>query len=202
MNIPTSKLRHPRSLRRRGLSLIEMLVALAISAMLLTATAVAIDTSFTAYAIAAESASTQTSTRMVVNRLLTLVRTSTAHGPMLADSAAGVTVSNDIVTSPYLELQEADGDFITISWDSVTQEMSLTHDPGTGTITTQPILGGVTDCEFTLLRRRDNSGTWVLERASIDFTVEADDDASLDIEVANIPEVRVIASTKPRRVGD
>lgn len=188
--------------RRAGLSLIEMIVALAISAMLLTATAVAIDTSFTAYAIAAESASTQTSTRMVVNRLLTLVRTSTAHGPMLADTGAGVTVADDIVTSPFLIVQEADGDFITISWDSVTQQMTLTRDPGTGTITTQPILGGVSSCEFTLLRRRDNNGTWVLERASIDFTVEADDDASLDIEVANIPAVRVIASTKPRRVAN
>jgi prepilin-type N-terminal cleavage/methylation domain-containing protein len=196
--------RFSRPLRRgvrRGLSLIEMLVALAISALLLTATAVAIDTSFTAYAIAAESASTQTSTRMVVNRLLTLIRSSTAHGPLLADSSAGVTVNNDVVTSPFIILQEPDGDFITISWDATTQQISLTQDPGTGTIITQPILGGVTACEFTLLRRRDNSGTRVLERASVDFRVSADDDASLDIEVANIPEVRVIASTKPRRVA-
>ncbi|MEM7624278.1 MAG: prepilin-type N-terminal cleavage/methylation domain-containing protein [Planctomycetota bacterium] len=199
---PAETRQRPSRVRRAGLSLIEMLVALAISAMLLTATAVAIDTSFTAYAIAAESASTQTSTRMVVNRLLTLVRTSTAHGPMPLDAGTGFTVSDDIVTSDYLILQEADGDFITITWDSATQQLSLTQDPGTGTITTQPILGGVTACEFTLRCRRDNSGTWVLERASIDFTVEADDDASLDIEVANIPSVRVIASTKPRRVAD
>lgn len=192
-----------RAPRRRGLSLVEMLVALAISAMLLTATAVAIDTSFTAYAIAAESASTQTSTRMVVNRLLTLVRTSTAHDPMLADAGAGVTVSGDIVTSPFLTVQEADGDFVTISYDDINDQLNLTHEPASGgTITTQPILGGVTDCTFQLARRRDNSGIWVLERGSIDFTVSPDDDASLDIEVANIPEVRVIASTKPRRVAD
>jgi hypothetical protein len=51
-----------------------------------------------------------------------------------------------------------------------------------------------------LARRRDNDGNWQLERGSIDFTVEADDDASLDIEVGDVPPVRVIASTKPRRI--
>jgi hypothetical protein len=183
------------------LSLIEMMVSLAISAMLLTATAVAIDTSFTAYAIAAESASTQTTTRMVVNRLLSLIRTSTAHDPILEDIPNGVTLSGNIITSPYLTLTEADGDFITITWDSATQELLLTHDPGTGTIVTQPILGGVSDCKFQLARRRDNDGGWVLERGSIDFTVEPDDDASLAIEAANVPSVRVVASTKPRRVN-
>jgi len=196
-----TKCRGPQRRRCGGLSLIEMMVSLAISAMLLTATAVAIDTSFTAYAIAAESASTQTSTRMVVNRLLSLIRTSTAHDPILEDIPNGVTLSGNIITSPYLTLTEADGDFITITWNSVTQELLLTHDPGTGTIVTQPILGGVSDCKFQLARRRDNDGVWVLERASIDFTVEPDDDASLAIEAANVPSVRVVASTKPRRVN-
>ncbi|MEL7087181.1 MAG: prepilin-type N-terminal cleavage/methylation domain-containing protein [Planctomycetota bacterium] len=205
MNNPQSAIRNPKSPRRpwrRGLSLIEMIVALAISAMLLTATAVAIDTSFTAYAIAAESASTQTSTRMVVNRLLTMVRTSTAHGPIDADSSQGITENNDVITSPELTLVNPDGEMITILWDSDTQELRLRRDPGTGTITEQPILGGVSACTFTLQRRRDNSDFFVIERASIDFTVEPDDDASLDIEVANIPPVRVIASTKARRVAN
>ncbi|MCG8511438.1 MAG: hypothetical protein MI741_19665, partial [Rhodospirillales bacterium] len=62
----------------------ELLISLAITAMLLTATMVAIDASFKAYAAAAETASTQTATRMIVNRLLAMVRTSSAHGPLEA----------------------------------------------------------------------------------------------------------------------
>jgi prepilin-type N-terminal cleavage/methylation domain-containing protein len=193
------------SARRRGLSLVEMLVALAITAVLLTATMVAIDTSFKAYAIAAESASTQTSTRMVINRLLTLVRTSTAHGPLAESdplpSGATVTFNNTLVESSYLQLVDPDGDDFIISWDATLQQLNLTKVPASGaTPITQPILGGVTNCKFMLARRRDNDGNWQLERGSIDFTVEADDDASLDIEVGDVPPVRVIASTKPRRI--
>jgi prepilin-type N-terminal cleavage/methylation domain-containing protein len=193
------------SRRRRGLSLVEMLVALAISAALLTATMVAIDTSFKAYAIAAESASTQTATRMVINRLLTLVRTSTAHAPVdetdPLPTGATVTFNGTLVESSFLEVVHPDGDLYTITWDSANEQLMLTQTPASGgTITTQPILGGVTDCTFQLSRRRDNDGYWQLERGSIDFTVEADDDASLDLEVGDVPPVRVIASTKPRRV--
>lgn len=68
--------------RRAGFSLVEMLVSLAIVSVLLTATVVALDASFKAYAVAAESASTHTSARLISHRLLTLVRTSTAHGPL------------------------------------------------------------------------------------------------------------------------
>ena len=194
-----------RNPRRRGLSLVEMLVALAISAMLLTATMVAIDASFKSYAVAAESASTQTSTRMVINRVLTLVRTNEAHGPLrVADALAGetVTVDGDIITSSYLQLIDGNRDTLTISYDEVNDLLMLTREPFSGaTPTTQPIIGGVTECTFKLARRLTNDGVLVLERGSIDFTVEADDDASLDVEVGDIPPVRVIASTKPRRLN-
>ncbi|MBB6429284.1 PulJ/GspJ family protein [Algisphaera agarilytica] len=202
---PKSQIRNPKSARARGLSLVEMLVALAISAMLLTATMVAIDASFKSYAIAAESASTQTSTRMVINRVLTLVRTNEAHGPLrVSDALTGetVTVSGDIVTSSYLQLIDGNRDTLTISYDEVNDLLMLTREPYSGaTPTTQPIIGGVTECTFQLARRLTNDGVLVLERGSIDFTVEADDDASLDLEVGDIPPVRVIASTKPRRLN-
>lgn len=199
MNQKTSPITNRAFRRQAGLSLIEMLISLAITAMLLTATMVAIDASFQAYAVAAESASTQTSTRLVTNRLMTLVRTSIAHGPMQEDVLSGVTISGNVITSPYLELIDSNGDLITISYDSTLQQLQLTRDNGTPPVLTQPILGGVTACEFTLRRRLDD-GPWVLERGSIDFTVQPDDDASLELESGNIPPVRVIASTMPRRL--
>lgn len=74
-----------------GLSIVELLISLAITAMLLTATMVAIDASFYAYASAAESASTQTTTRLAVHRLNALIRTSSAHGPLEAGLPASGT---------------------------------------------------------------------------------------------------------------
>ena len=196
--------------KSQGLSLVEMLIALAITAMLLTATMVAIDASFQAYAAAAESASTQSATRMVINRLLTLIRTSTAHGPLLQDPTDTPPVlelaDGNTIESYYIELLNPQGDLVRIEYrnaDHATNpnELWLIIDPaGGGAQQQQPIMGGVTDCKFYTHRRFDSDGVLVLERGSIDMTVVADDDASLALEGAELPPIRVIASTMPRKL--
>lgn len=186
---------------RRGLSLVEMLISLAITAMLLTATMVAIDASFRAYAAAAESASTQTSTRLVVHRLLHLMRTSTAHGPLQPET--DVTLSGFTLTSPYIELLDPDGNLVRLDYDSTDETLYVTITPFGGSVATrEPLLGGVTQCEFSLIRRLDDDGVWILDRGSIDFTVEPDEDASLAIEGDAAAPMRVIASTMPRKLED
>ncbi|MGB0767446.1 MAG: prepilin-type N-terminal cleavage/methylation domain-containing protein [Phycisphaeraceae bacterium] len=190
-----------RRLRSRGLSLVEMLISLAITAMLLTATMVAIDASFQAYAAAAESASTQTSTRLVTHRLLSLMRTSTAHGPLLPET--GVTLAGTTLTSPYIELLDPDGNLIRLEYEDDEDMLYVTVTPFGGSVATkEPLLGGVTQCEFKLSRRLDEDGVWILERGSIDFTVEPDRDTSLAIEGDAAEPMRVIASTMPRKLED
>ena len=73
--------RQPTILARRGLSLIEMMIALAISATLLTAAMTALDTMFKGYKQTTESASTHVVSRIVMTRLLGMVRTGTDFGP-------------------------------------------------------------------------------------------------------------------------
>lgn len=182
-----------------------MLIALAITALLLTATMVAIDASFQAYAAAAESASTQTATRMVINRLLTLVRTSTAHGPLLDDPSDTPPVvllaDGSTIQSHYITLLNPQGDLVRVEYRAVDQELWLVIDPASGGAQQQqPIMGGVTDAKFYTHRRFDKDGVLVLERGSIDMTVEADDDATLALEGAELPPIRVIASTMPRKL--
>ena len=190
-----------RRRRSLGLSLVEMLISLAITAMLLTATMVAIDASFQAYAAAAESASTQTSTRLVTHRLLSLMRTSTAHGPLLPES--GVTLTGTTLTSPYIELLDPDGNLIRLEYDGTDEMLYVTITPYGGSVATkQPLLGGVTQCEFKLVRRLDDDGVWILDRGSIDFTVQPDEDTSLAIEGDAATPMRVIASTMPRKLED
>ncbi len=195
--------RHNLRSRRRsaGLSLVEMLISLAITAMLMTATVVAIDASFRAYAAAAESASTQTTTRLVVHRLLTLMRTSTAHGPLLPET--DVTLSGNTLTSPFIELVDPSGNLIRLEYESADQMLYVTITPFGGSVATkEPLLGGVTQCQFMLNRRMDDDGVWVLERGSIDFNVEPDSDTSLAIEGDAAEPMRVIASTMPRKLEE
>ena len=206
---PRTRTTPSRILRRRsraGISLVELLISLSITAMLLTAVMVALDASFQAYASAAESASTQTTTRLVVHRTLTLVRTSTAHGPLAPDGSTTPPVTlagTSTITSHYMDLVDPKGDLIRLEYRADEEMLYVSVTPYGGSVTTtEPLLGGVSACSFTLTRRLDNDGVWVLERGSLDFTVEPDMDTSLAIEGDATPPVRVIASTMPRKLDD
>lgn len=184
--------------RRSGLSLIELMVALPIVAMLLTATMVATDASFKAYGSAAEEAGTQAASRMVSNRLLTLIRTSSAHGPLQAD-APKATLSGDTVTSSYIQFIDPLGRLITVEYRAADEELWLVVDNLDGNpASAQPLIGGVVAASFTLQRRVNEEGLFVLDRATIDMTVAKDQDNTLAIEAGSRGDVRVVASTKPR----
>ena len=70
---------------RRGFSLVEMLIALTITATLFTATLVALDAAFKGYKHTTEGASTHVVSRIVMSRIMTMVRTGTEFGPYPAD---------------------------------------------------------------------------------------------------------------------
>lgn len=197
--------RQARGARRAGLSIVELLMALAITAMLLTATMAAMNASFRAYADASEQASAQTGSRIVMHRLITLIRTSTAHGPLNADASVtpAATISGNTITSPYIELLDRSGNLVRMEHRANTQELWVIQTPlGGGTSVSQPILGGVTAATFTLTRRRDNEGIWVLERGTADISVQPGQDTTLALENGNSTTIRLIASTKPRRIEE
>lgn len=70
---------------RRAFSLVEMLIALTITATLFTATLVALDAAFKGYKHTTEGASTHVVSRIVMSRIMTMVRTGTEFGPYPAD---------------------------------------------------------------------------------------------------------------------
>lgn len=185
-----------------GLSLVELLMALAISAMLLTATMAALDASFKAYANAAEQASSQTATRMVTHRLLTLIRTSTAHGPLEPDDANGVTLSGSTISSPYIELIDQNGTLLRVEYKAAEQKLVMIMTPPSGIAVEQPIMTGITHCSFQLVRRENDDGLLVLERGTITMTVQPGEDATLAIENGAATPIQVVASTMPRRLEE
>jgi len=188
--------------RCRGLSLVELLISLAITATLLTATVVAIDASFRAYADAAKQASAHTTTRMVSHRLLTLIRTSTAHGPLLPDASCEppVTLNGKTITSHFLELLDPRGDIIRAEYRADAQQLWLIRNPGTVDEQAQPLLSNVINCQFMAQRRMSESDLWVLERGTIDLSVQPETDPTLAIENGWAPPIRIVASTMPRKI--
>jgi prepilin-type N-terminal cleavage/methylation domain-containing protein len=88
-------------IKRRGVGLVELLIALSISAILLTATAVAVDASFKAYANNQEQSSLLQQGRMALNRMVTSIRTSDAHAPtdpkLLGDFKAGAKINGTAI---------------------------------------------------------------------------------------------------------
>ncbi len=201
-----------RTRRSRGLSLVELLVALAISALLLTATMVATDASFKAYADASNQFSTQAATRMVTDRLLTLLRTSTAQGPLQADSTCtpAATLSGDTVTSPYIEMIDPNNLLVRIEWHSDTQQLWMIRSNLDGSNKVQePLIGGVTSAIFYCQRRKNAIGQWILARATMDLTILPGADAAdsngnpvLGTERGTVTPIRVVGSTMPRKLED
>ncbi|MCX5662920.1 MAG: prepilin-type N-terminal cleavage/methylation domain-containing protein [Planctomycetota bacterium] len=204
MSTTIDNLRRPRPRRAAGLSLVELLVALAITAMLLTATMVALDASFKAYADIAEQSSAQASTRLVTQRLLQLIRTSTAQGPLDNDTTVtpNAVLSGTTITSPYVELIDSKGNLVRVEHRAASKELWLVTTPlGTTTAQAQPLMSGVTAATFTNRRRQDDSGLWVLERSTMDVTVMPGADATMSIENRTPQPIRIIASTVPRKLN-
>lgn len=195
-----------RSLRQApGLSLVELLIALAITAVLLTATMVATDACFRAYAGAAEQFSTQAVTRMTTNRLLSMLRTSTAHGPLQPDPSCNppATLSGNTITSPYLEMIDPFNRLVRIEYRPDRRELWMTRSNLDGSnAQSQPLLFGVTDARFYCLRRKNSAGLWILERATMDLTIQPDLDSTLPLEAGKSAPIRIIGSTKPRKLID
>jgi hypothetical protein len=66
----------------RGLGMVEMMLALAISAGVLTAVAVALDVSFRSFGINQENANLMQRCRLAMHRITTDIRTASGHEPM------------------------------------------------------------------------------------------------------------------------
>ncbi len=189
-----SRSRRPR---RRGFNLIEMLIALGITATLMAATMVALDASFMAYQTTTEVASTHTIARLTMLRMLTLIRTGQQFGPF------PVNPQDTFVESDSIEFLTMNGDLIELRYDVNDEALYVVLDPGGPNEVHRLLLGGVKPqfdgggdriLPFTLEYELGRK----LFRATIDLMIVPDDNASLDIEGDNTDPIRLVASAMPR----
>lgn len=194
--IPIASARRRRPTPRRGFSLVEMLIALAITSTLLTAVFVALDVSFRAYQKTTEEASTHTICRLTMHRMLTLIRTGRDFGPFPNTISA-----NAVVESDFIEFYASNGQLMRLEYVPNEQALYLVKING-GEEDASLLLQGVTqrDSEnnyippFTLEYRKGTQ----LYRATIDLTVVPDDNLSLQIEGNEPFVIRLVASAVPR----
>lgn len=205
----------------RGFTLLELLIGLAISALIATAMAAAVHASFHAYATTAESASAQTSTRLVMQRLLATIRKSTLHDAYDPDQPSLTLVAPGDAAHPLhtvgMEMLQPDGASIRIWWaaneESGDADLGdLWYDQSTWT-SQEPILmlrhvrcqrtGADEPYIFTLAARQTDLGL-VLSRATVDLTVEPDEQALTGMESAGAATgaVRLVGSAMPRKSMD
>ena len=185
--------RTPPRTRRRGFNLIEVLMALAITATLLTATLAALDASFRAYQATTEEVSTQSIGRIVMHRMLTLIRTGTEFGPFPSDPRV-TTIQSD-----FIQFQTQNEEVVTISWNRSTNQLLYEIEGQAAVELLDGVVGttnaeGVLQSPFTLNYEKGRR----MYRATIDLTVEPNDVIQLDIEGDRARTIRLVGSAMPR----
>ncbi len=228
MNTTRNTIRRPA--RARGLSMVEMLIALSISASLLTATLAALDSMFKGYKQTTESASTHVITRIVVTRVLSMIRTGTDFGP---GPASVLNTQQNPIAADYIQFVSArddDGDAVQITRiefrDSAGEPTNRDWGAAGGPPAPDPDdppAAGAGELWYVLM---DSSSTVIDQRpllsgvrnvvftmqyeigpklthASMDITVEPNDSRDLTIGADQVAQTfRIVASSAPRVSND
>jgi prepilin-type N-terminal cleavage/methylation domain-containing protein len=185
-----------RSIRgRRGFSLLEMLVALGISAALLTATLVSLHASFRAYQSTTEQASTHVVGRVVMHRVMALVRNGIGFGPLPEDVRENSVATDEMTFMDELERE------ITLRLDRPARTLYMQVDNGTEQVLLEGVSGPAAEdgTPYGAFQLEYANGTRLV-RASFDLTVAADDSAQIAIEGDEVVPIRLVGSTAPRRL--
>lgn len=202
--------------RRRGFSLIEMLVSLTITGTLLTAALAALDASFKSYKFTTDGASTHVVSRITMHRLMGMIRTGTDFAPYPVDPLD--TTQNPVVADfiefhgalpndPDVALrviriekrstgQVAGGVPIFELWyvqdDFDANDGILVHEA-------RPLITNLQNVQFTL----EYDVAQRLLQATVDMTVRPNDAGGATMFTAvESPTIRFVSTVSPRRVEE
>ena len=190
-----------RSLIRRGagVGLAEMLVALAISAALLTATAVAIDASFKAYAVNQEQSDLTQRARLAIYRITAMIRQTKEHAPCTSSMAAQFATGKT-VTDTGIDMFDLAGNTVSYRYDAANKRINVVVAG-----ISHPLVEGVESFTVKLEPMRSptsikTGGAWdLLKRANLLITVKSGSSTALTGEGEGRQTATMSASVMPRR---
>ncbi|MFG0305337.1 MAG: PilW family protein [Phycisphaerales bacterium JB040] len=197
--------RTPRR-RTRAFSMVELLIALTITATLFAATLGALDTSFKSYKLTTDSASTQVVARIVMQRLTAMIRTGEEFGPypinpiaepVITTNSIEFVSSRDPATNSWevTTISRIAGDADTGPWVLVYQIATFTNGAFVEETDPIPLLDGLTELQFSLEYEVGPR----LRRATIDMVIRPDDNDDNTVSVRmDAPHIRMVASATPR----
>ena len=186
--------------RHRGVGLVELLVALSISAALLTAVAVATDSSYKAYAINEEQSNLMQRGRLGLNRLVTYIRTCKEHQPMTAaqisDFTNGVTV-----TDTGISMFNAIGEQIDVQYYAATRSILMTKDGGDAHVLARGVIAFQVKMEpmKSAASIRAGGDYDLLRRATVLITLQTNGSFADINETEDRQVVTLSSSVMPRR---
>jgi hypothetical protein len=185
---------------RRGLGVVELLIALAISATVLAAVALAVDATFRAYSINQEQSDLMQRARLAMYRIVTTIRVTSAHQPLgnaaLADFKAGLVVSDTGIA-----MLDPNDKPISYSFDAAAGTLVQTDPAGTKYV----LLRGVKKFEIKMepmrsaLSVRTGGSYDRLMRATILVTIRTSGNSTDVNEKVASQEVTLSTSVMPRR---
>ena len=186
--------------RRAGLGVVELLISLAIGATVLAAVAFAVDATFRAYSINQEQSDLMQRARLAMYRLVTTIRTTSAHQPITPIALTGFK-DGLIVTDTGLVMLDANDAQVAYRFDAPTGQLRATDGLGREYV----LLRGVKKFEVKLEPMRSAASVRTggpydrLMRATILVTIRTTGNAAdVDEKVAS-QEVTLSTSVMPRR---
>jgi type II secretory pathway component PulJ len=181
------------------MGLVELMVALSISAALLTATAVALNAATDAYQINQQQAILLQSTRTTMNRMLTTIRRCQLHAPDTT-AARNQFATGGTVSDTGIDMYDSNSVLTIYRYDAANQRVNLVIGGNT-----RPMIEGVTAFQVTMQPMRSaqsvrTGGPWdLLQRASIILTVKTNATTSAGSEGQGLQTLTMSASVMPRR---
>lgn len=191
---------------RTGFSLVEVLIALTITATLLTATMAALDASFKSYKANTESAATNVVARIVMQRLTGMIRTGESFGPYPANPILTPTIRSnwiefvafrDPITGTEriirLERRDAAGSSGPYElWYTVTTFVNGEYESDEEV----PLLTGLNDVVFDM----EYDVGPRLRRVTVDLIMQPETGGDMAVGVGRLetPTIRLVASASPR----
>jgi prepilin-type N-terminal cleavage/methylation domain-containing protein len=174
---------------RRGFTVIELIIGMAIAAVLLTGLFASIQSSVDAYERSAADGVNRLTSRLLVERIALLVRTGTSFGPLPASAIVNEIESNT------LEITTPSGQEVSITWNSLDETLEMDVDGINSTV-----LGGVTQVVGAttispFLLQYENGIN--LQRVTINLAVIPDPEHATNMDGGG-ETIRLTSSVMPR----